>query len=371
MKILWIPHVSWRRPQRARIFCEKLSEKHEIHVTDIDANFTTLQDFISSRYLKNYFYRRWNDGRITLHHIPRISPALFSKTLRNINYSIYSRYIQKIIKQYDIDVVVSAGTSKPPRCKKLIFDLFDDNPAGWREFGIVKSYADEIEAIENEYFKKADAIVAVSSVLADKARMLGGENVHIIPNAIKVDKYRNASGEKIRKKLKLTGKVIGFIGNHGKFSGLLHLVEAAKSFKDLTFLIAGAGTEIPEAKKLVKKYNLNFIFTGHINPGDIHEYYKAIDIGLLPSIKSKFRDSACPVKLLEYTAAGKPVVSTDLEEVKRMDFSNVILVKDNPESLAEGIEKVIDSDFKFKIPKKIEEYDIKRLAKRYEDVLIT
>ncbi|MDI6641733.1 MAG: glycosyltransferase, partial [Elusimicrobiota bacterium] len=102
-------------------------------------------------------------------------------------------------------------------------------------------------------------------------------------------------------------------------------------------------------------------------PSDVPDYFKAVDVGLLPFDKKGFTDSACPIKLLEYTAAGKPVVSTDLEEVKRMDFSNVILVKDNPESLAEGIKKALNS--KVEIPKKIENYDINKLAKEYEKVL--
>jgi len=371
MKILWIPHCAWQTPQRARIFCEKLSEKHEVHATDIDANFNTIKDFISLRYIKNYFYRKKKEGNITLHHIPRISPALISKTLRNINYGIYSWYIQRIIERYDIDVVVSTGTVKPPKCKKLIFDLFDDNPAYWREFGIVKSYANEIERIESEYIEKADAVVAVSSVLTEKVKEKG-KSAHLIPNGIDIEKFESADGSKIRRKFGLNGVVLGFIGKQDKYQELLNVVKASEYIdKDLTFLVVGEGTSISPIQKYIAKNNIkNFKFTGFINPQNVHNYYKAIDIGLCPYMKTKGRDAGCSIKLLEYTAAGKPVVSTDLEEVKRMNFSNVILVKDNPESLAEGIEKVIDSNFKFKIPKKIQEYDANKLVKKYEDVLM-
>jgi glycosyltransferase involved in cell wall biosynthesis len=365
MRILWIPHAAWRTPQRAKTFCEKLSERHEVHVTDYDAEFGGLGDYISTRYFKNYFYRKRQEGKITIHHIPRISPSIFSKTLREINYGFFSRYVKKIIEEHDIDSVIGTFVCKPPKVDRLVFDLFDDNPAFWKEFGKVKSYADEIEAVEKEYTEKADEIVAVSSILAEKI----GRDVHLIPNGVDLNKFKNGEGEKIRNKLNLNGNIAGFISSFGEFSGLLKLVKSSELInEDLTFLIVGTGPMINDAKRYIKRKNIkNFVFTGFVDPNEIHDYFSAIDIGLLPFNKRWFTDSACPIKLLEYTAAGKPVVSTDLEEVKRMNFSNVIMVKDNPESLAEGIEKAINT--KVEIPEKIKDYDMDKLVAEYEKVL--
>lgn len=366
MKILWIPHANWRTPQRAKIFCEKLSERHEVHIANHDATFGSLRDFMSLRYIKNYFYRKSKDGNIAIHHIPRISPALFSKKLREINYRIFSKYVQKIIEEHNIDSVVGTFVCKPPEAKHLVFDLFDDNPTYWREFVKVENYADEIEATEQEYLQKANEIVSISSVLAEKT---GKENVHIIPNGVDLQKFRNADGEKVRNELDLKGTVVGYVALFAEFTGLDRLIKASELLdEDITYLIIGDGLMVPPAKKYIEKKNIkNFIFTGFVSPEEVASYYKAMDIGVLPFDKTGFTDAASPIKVLEYTAARKPVVCTDLEEIKRMDFSNVVLVKDNPESLAEGIKKALSSDLE--IPTKIEEYDINRLAEKYEKIL--
>lgn len=364
MNILWIPHISWRTPQRAKIFCEKLSERHEVHVTDMDTDFNTLKDFFSVRYLKNYFYRKAQDGKITVHHIPRISPALFSNKLRRINYGIFSKHVQRIIEEHDIDSVVGTFVCRPPKAKHLVLDLFDDNPAFWREFGKFKGYANEIEEIENEYIEKADEVVVVSSVLAEKIR----RDVHLIPNGVDIKKYQNADGKKIRRKLKLERTVVGLVGNHDKYKELYKVVRTSEKLKDLTFLVVGKGSAIPTAKNYITRKNIrNFKFTGFIDSNEIPAYYSAIDIGLCPYLKTKGSDSRSPMKLLEYTAAGKPVVCTISEEVKRMDFTNVILVEDTSDSLAEGIKKAINTEVR--IPEKIKDYDINKLVMEYEKVL--
>jgi glycosyltransferase involved in cell wall biosynthesis len=208
--------------------------------------------------------------------------------------------------------------------------------------------------------------VSISSVIAEKT---GRENIHIIPNGVDVKKFRNANGEKVRKELGLEGKVVGYVALFAEFTGLDRLIEASELLDgDITYLIVGDGPMVAPAKKYIEKKGIkNFIFTGFVSPDVVADYYQAIDVGVYPCDKTGFTDAASPIKVIEYTAAGKPVVCTDLEETKRMDFSNVVLVKDNPKSLAEGIEKAMTS--KLEIPKKIEEYDIDRLAEKYEEIL--
>jgi hypothetical protein len=45
----------------------------------------------------------------------------------------------------------------------------------------------------------------------------------------------------------------------------------------------------------------------------------------------------CPIKVLEYTAARRPVVATDLEELRRIAFPNVRLSAPDPASFASSI----------------------------------
>jgi hypothetical protein len=147
------------------LFCRALAERHDVHVTDWIADFTSLRDFVSVRYLRNFMYRKWRDGNITVHRIPRFSPALYVPALRRFNTAIFSQITRRIIEHNNIDVVVGTFLLPPPKAPRVIFDLFDDNVAYWHSFGRVPGYADEIARTESIYLQKADAVVAASSVL--------------------------------------------------------------------------------------------------------------------------------------------------------------------------------------------------------------
>lgn len=374
MNILWIPHTGWHIPQRAHLFCRALAERHTVHVTDWVADFTRPADFFSARYLHNFFYRRYRDGKITVHGVPRLAPALFSPFLRRLNTRLFEKLVARLIAEYHINVVVGTFVCPPPRAPRLIFDWFDDNAAYWRAYGRNSAYADEIEAVEIAYLAAADAVVVISSVLRDQAlwrRSHQSSSVYLIPNGIDLQRYRRGNRERTREQLKVERKrVIGFISALGTFSGLARLLEAFTLLQDpdLFLLIVGKGELYSHGQNWVQENKVsNVVFTGHVPAEEVHDYYAALDIGIIPFDKTPFTDAACPIKLLEYSAFGLPVVCTDLEEVRRMDFPNVILTQDDPRSLAEGIARALTMPRR--IPPQMEDYDIHRLTARYEAVL--
>src|SRR5512142_1044876 len=106
MRILWIPHTGWHIPQRAQLFCRALAQRHEVHVTEWVADFNSFSDYLSLRYLQNFTYHTYRDGNITVHRVPRFSPALFVPALRHLNTAVFSRIADRIIRYYRIDVVV-------------------------------------------------------------------------------------------------------------------------------------------------------------------------------------------------------------------------------------------------------------------------
>jgi glycosyltransferase involved in cell wall biosynthesis len=372
MKILWIPHTAWHIPQRAQLFCRALAERHEVHVTDWVADFTSLRDYFSARYLRNFLYKRRREDNITIHSVPRISPALFVPALRRINTAIFSRLVRQIIKRHRIDVVVGTFLLPPPKAPRLVFDLFDENVAYWRNFGNNMAYADEIARTEAAYLRGADAVVAASSVLADKARHAGARGpIYHIPNGVDLCQFRQADGAKFRAQLGVHGRLVGSVANHDKPIELEKILDAAQALSgsDITFLIAGRGTAIQSGKARAESDNLsNVIFRGYIPPDEAPSVIGALDVGLCSYTKSTMDDARSPMRLLMYAAAGVPTVCTDLEEVRRMQFANVVLVDDSVQSLVEGIERALQ--LPKARPPQIEAYDLQSLVAHYEAVLL-
>ncbi|MDA8216667.1 MAG: glycosyltransferase [Dehalococcoidales bacterium] len=375
MRILWIPHASWETPQRAHFFCRALARRHEIHVADSWADFAHPVDYASLRYLRNYFYGVRRDDGIVVHHIPRVSPALFSPLLRRLNYGLYARYVRQVVRRYDVDTVVSTFVTPPPVARRLVFDLFDDNSSYWRDTVGNPAYAAEIDRIEAAYIERADAVAAISSVLCDKAAAQlpppQRHKVHLIPNGIDLARYETGDGQSIRQKLGLADyKVVGLISALGEFTGLLRLVEAFRVMDDdeVALLVVGSGPYLEPARRRAKELGLSrVVFTGQVPFSQIPGYYRALDVGLLPFDKTPFTDAACPIKLLEYSAAGKVVVSTDLTEVRRMGFPNVVFADTTPAALAEGIREALQRPFQ--APASLSGYDGEKLVARYESLL--
>lgn len=377
MKVLWVPHASWSTPQRARLLSEALAARHEVHVTDWVANFHHPREVLTRTYWSNHLPRTWVEDGVTVHHVPRITPALYSKTLRAINRWIYAHYVRRIVEKSGVECVLGTYVVPPPKATRLIFDCFDNNPAYWREVIPHSDYAEEVEQIETQYAREADAVLTVSHVLRDKMLSLvpvdRAQNVQVLPNPVDLRRYQMADGDATRRRYGIEKKqVIGVGGLYTPFSGLLRFVEAANLLRgdpQYVFLVVGFGELLEPAKRRVQQLGLrNFIFTGRVPAADIPSYYKAMDVPVLPFDLNGFTHAACLIKVLDFSAANKRFVATDLEEIRRMGFPNVVLVRDTPEALVEGIKEALANPWTgtnhFLV-----EYDLPNVVRRLEAIL--
>ena len=104
---------------------------------------------------------------------------------------------------------------------------------------------------------------------------------------------------------------------------------------NLIFLLVGDGGELGEAMlRRAREHGLRVVATGPVPPSEVADYFAATDVGLYPGDQTAYFDAACPLKVLEYTAAGKPVVATDLAELRSWGFPNVLLAPPTAEAFA-------------------------------------
>src|SRR5689334_3713299 len=122
MRILWVSHTAWRVPQRAHLFCRELANRHEVHVVESEASFAKPADYLSVRYLRSLRTAEYRDGSITVHRVPRVSPALPFGPVREINSMIFSRVVRGIVRRHRIDRIVGTFLLPPPRSAgRLVF----------------------------------------------------------------------------------------------------------------------------------------------------------------------------------------------------------------------------------------------------------
>jgi glycosyltransferase involved in cell wall biosynthesis len=162
-------------------------------------------------------------------------------------------------------------------------------------------------------YRLADRIVtsgeAVASIVA--AGGIPRERIVAIGPGIDTSRFHpGVSGDTVRTELALTGPAVGLVANIRGSKGHRYFLEAARevlrSQPDTRFLIVGDGIGFEDVRARVKELGLDsrVIMTGFRR--DIPSVMAALDVLVLPSIKSEAVSQVIPQAL----AVGTPVVGT-------------------------------------------------------------
>ena len=191
----------------------------------------------------------------------------------------------------------------------------------------------------------SDKIICVSHKMIEYLHDQKGvplDKMAYVTNGVDLDFFKPVNDEKvnnIRSQLGLEDKLVfGYVGGFHKWQGVENFIEAAKRIndKDLAFLIVG-GEE--ESRKN------NVIFVPKIPRSQIPDYYSICDVLVLPRPSHPATEIAAPTKFAEYTAMGKPILTTDVGDVADFvrEYTCGIVVEDNKvENLIKGIKEFRD-----------------------------
>lgn len=362
MRILWIPHATWLKKgrQRNQYLIERLKNRHGIHILAwTEPKGPRLRYFLNPlvhlKALKEWTKKE--DG-VWFHHFRRFCLSRFD-FFRMLNESFFQRKIREIVDEYGIEVIIYGPNyylhGFPP------FDL---------DIPLLFDYSDYVNDAEvrDTYLKKSAAVLCVSKVLHEDAKKYNN-NCFYLPNGIDTEKFKNTDTLKVRKKYGLEkNKLISLIGI--TCSKSLYFLDAfpliKKKVPDIKFLIVGDSYLLPEMKRRVKSYKEDVIFTGWVDYNEIPDYFAATDVGTYPVDENIYFDSACPIKILEYTATKKPVVSTNLAELRNLKFSNIIFAESNAKDFADMVISALINSFEYP---DLTDYDWKNLAEELERIL--
>lgn len=181
--------------------------------------------------------------------------------------------------------------------------------------------------------KMADKLIFVSESIFKEFRNeisdISDKSV-IINNGVDTDIFMIKNKSKLRRdyNLKQKGWIITFVGVIERWQGLDILVEVAKRLREerirLRFLIVGSGRYLDKLKELILRYKLNdyFIFTGEIEQKEVVDYINISDLCISPFVK---RRKASPIKIFEYMACGKMVISSKIEDIQSLGIDQGLI----------------------------------------------
>ncbi len=166
--------------------------------------------------------------------------------------------------------------------------------------------------LEREQLDAADLRLATSRELC---RLLSrpGKPVALLPNAADAALFRRALDPgPPPADWPCAGKpVVGYIGNLAELRMDYGLLDAAvAACPDLDFVFLGTGA-VPD-RAFARSANAHFIGPRPLEA--LPDYLRAMDVATIPFLRNTLTRSIYPLKINEYLAAGKPVVTTDFSE---------------------------------------------------------
>lgn len=190
-----------------------------------------------------------------------------------------------------------------------IYDCMDHHEG----FGNVSN---DLIKLEKEMMCKFDQII-VSSAWLEKQAQQFNNNIVIIRNAGEYEHFNNPP-TKIYSDPK-GRKIIGYYGAIAEWFDLELVQNLALAEPNALILLIGNDTINASH---ISKAIPNIIFIGEVPYDQLPFYLYAFDVCLLPFKISPLTLATNPVKIYEYLASGKPVVSVDLPEISQ--FENLV-----------------------------------------------
>lgn len=214
---------------------------------------------------------------------------------------------------------------------------------------LVRALLRPVETYFEERFRPlADHTTVITATLGRQAINLGvaPETITLIPNASNPETIRPIPQDQARRELGWPHDitVIGYIGAIFQRDAAL-MVETfellQRTHPKCRLLIAGY-CNVPVSRMVTDSSSV--IQTGAIQFKEISLYLSACDILWLPLAKSGANLGRFPGKIFEYMAVGKPVVATDIEDVKALidEGQFGLLAADRPDALAHQVRVLLD-----------------------------
>jgi len=315
-----LPDLKKINPQRYHFLLHYLSKKHNITILSVNAWWLPeLNDDVVQQCLENIDYFYFSSSKISFY----FQELFILHNLKEINKLIN-------LSSFDVHINFHSFIAGNIIQKKMqypyVFDFCDDM-VDYISISpqipyLLKPIAKKcLNFLIQKTIKMSDITTYTNLSLKEKYNIPSSKSC-LVPNGIEFIRFSNVNqNNSLDNRVSSKDFVIGFVGYLGNWIKLEPIIKVIKQLENtipLKLIIVGDGPILNNLKNLAKKYQIvdNVIFTGNIPYDQIPYYISIMDVCLIPFEDSPLSQNAFPIKLIEYMASGKPVISTPLIGVK-------------------------------------------------------
>lgn len=186
-----------------------------------------------------------------------------------------------------------------------------------------------IKLSKSKYFI---GLITISNILKNKFIHQGvpKEKILVLEDAVDLEKFDNItkSKEELRRDLglPLNKKIVMYCGSLKPGKGIESILKTAMNFDQNVqfFIVGGKPKEKKYWKKKSEKFKIkNIIFVGFVKHKLIPKYLKSADLLFMPYDTNERNyimdiNTTSPIKLFEYMAAKKPIISTKIPTIEKI-----------------------------------------------------
>lgn len=226
--------------------------------------------------------------------------------------------------------------------KKFVFDHHDLCPELYRSrYGADHDvFAKVLKALEWCNLKLADVAISTNESYKEIQIRRSGrspESIYVVRNGPNSERMKVVDPSS---RLRNMGKnILAYIGSLNPQDGVDYLLRSLKHLSedlrrdDFYCVIMGQGDSLHDLREMSRVLNLeNYVeFTGYISDEELQQNLAAADICMDPDPSSPLNDVSTWIKIMEYMAYGKAVVSYDLKETRYSAREAALFVPCNDE----------------------------------------
>lgn len=218
------------------------------------------------------------------------------------------------------------------------------------DFSHLTPHVRQCRESEEELLRLSDLALTICAPLAEHCRRWN-DNVHLVPAAVNLDlfpleKHGHPNAVPVSSRTPpsdplpaLSRPVIGYVGGLHRFVDYELLMAMAQARPHWSWVFVGSVTT--NVGRLAELPNVHLL--GQRSHQSLANYIRQFDVCLIPYLNTPATATAVPLKLNEYLAAGKPIVSTELPTICDFNKLHKILITEtnHPHSFLQAIEHAL------------------------------
>lgn len=318
-----------------------------------------------------YFYCTNNPVKDRVNGFKKVSDNCY---ITDQGEQLFNLENKKVIQLYSTDIrdnseiYEKAKKNKDCILYEYIDELHEDITGEIPNFVFTNHY----NILEDEENCK---VIASADKLINDVKQRRSKNFKLVTNGVDVNHFRviekKVAPREVQTIVKRKKPIIGYFGAFASWFDYELIKKLAKERSEYEILLIGWDYD-----NSISKYNLDVIANIHvigpINYGVLPNYAQFFDVSIIPFKINEVTESTSPVKLFEYMAMGKPIVTTDMVECRK--YKSVLIGK-NEENFIKQIDKALslcnDNKYLGVLRREADENNWLKKAKEIEKALTT